>query len=163
MMKSNDSATAIMRAPWNDLTFQPGWIAAAIPALVMVAHNRCNGRQGRMRCEEVGRDVGVALHNFPFFSGQRTGLVEHVIEHTDHAEIVQRSCSAHDIDLLLAKIEQLRQSGGELCRTKTVACDHAAAGIQNHGADINSCPFPAFRRDRVSPQNTPKPLIGVRS
>jgi hypothetical protein len=41
-----------------DLAFQSSWIAAAIPALVVVAHKRGNGGQGGMPCDEVSPDVG---------------------------------------------------------------------------------------------------------
>ena len=50
---------------WYVSAFQSGWMAAAIPALVVVAHKRGNGGQGRMPADHVSPNVGVTPHNLP--------------------------------------------------------------------------------------------------
>jgi hypothetical protein len=79
------------------------------------------------------------------------------------AEIVQFASDTQEFDISLAATELPRQAGGEFCHTKTMARDCTVVGIDGHGAKINSRQFPSFRPDRVSPQNTPKPLIEVRA
>src|SRR5439155_25517759 len=53
------------RAHWYYIASQSGWIAAAIPALVVMAHKRRSGGQGWVPSNQVSSDVGVTSHECP--------------------------------------------------------------------------------------------------
>src|SRR5438445_13167864 len=80
-------------AHWYDIAFQSGWIAAAIPALVVVAHNRRGGGQGWVPSDQVSANVWVTPHDFQLVLTQRSGLVEDVISDSRLSYVVLRALS----------------------------------------------------------------------
>jgi hypothetical protein len=71
------------------LAGEPVRVAAAVPALVLVADRRGHVAQAGQRSQDPLADDRVLAHEHPLVGGQRTGLVEDLVGDADLADVVQ--------------------------------------------------------------------------
>src|ERR1035438_8832973 len=96
------------RTHGNLVAFQSVGIAGTVPALVM----RTNDGRYRIRecdtLQDFGANLSMDLGLLKFFGSERSGLVDDVFGNREFADIVQQGGGAEGFDLVLRKIQLLR-------------------------------------------------------
>ena len=88
-------------------------VAEAVPPLVVVTHDRPRRREQVERLEELVADLGMRLDDPPLLVVERRRLEQHPVRDADLADVVEDRSEADRLDLLLGKLEQLRDPDGE--------------------------------------------------
>ena len=88
-------------------------VAAAVPALVLVAHDRREVPELRGAPQDPLADHGVLGHHAPLGVGQRPGLVEDLVRDRELADVVQQRAVAHLLEVGGREAEQARDVRGQ--------------------------------------------------
>src|ERR1700674_1928658 len=73
----------------NEETGQTVWIAAAVPPLMVRPSDTHSQFKASVRAEELAPPDSVGLHQCPLAVGERCRTCEHVIGHSDLADVVE--------------------------------------------------------------------------
>src|SRR5262249_38426208 len=125
------------RADRNLFALEPIRIAAAIPTLVMRAHD------GHYRIRKVHTlknfrpDDGVDLHFFKFFSREPSGLGDDVLWNGELADIVQQSSGAQSFDFILRKIKFFSYFNGVDAHALQMIMRGLVFGFNGQGQSLN--------------------------
>ena len=98
------------RADRNVGTAQPVGVSAAVPALVMMSHDRNDGIRERHLREDLRADGGMGLHPFELGSRQPSRLVQDVLRNGELADVVEERRRLERLELqLVLQANPLRQ------------------------------------------------------
>ena len=137
------------RSDRDVLRRQPVGIAAAVPALVLVAHDARNVSEPRDGAQDALPDHRVVAHQPPLLLGQCAGLVEDLVRHGHLADVVQEG---RGLDLGGGRVVEphvARHRAGQRDHVLGVLAGVAVALEQGHG-ERRHCVAPVRVRGRLA-------------
>jgi hypothetical protein len=119
---------------------QPVGVAAAVPALVLVAHGRGHRLQAGERPQDALADHGVLAHQLPLAGVEPARLVQHAVGHADLADVVQQRDRLHVGDLWLGEPEPSGDRHREHAHAVGVVARVAVARLERGGQRVHDRP-----------------------
>ena len=123
-----------MRAPRGMLlALQAVGVAAAVPALVVVADDGREVARHAQRVADALADLGVLAHDAELVVRQRAGLVEDVLGDADLADVVQQGAVGDALQLAVAQAHVGSQARRAIGQVAAVVLEPEVLGLDRVG------------------------------